>query len=310
MQFTGERYTPEVTGDIRLEHLHRYEWCTAFTADKKVLDIASGEGYGSYTIANNAASVVGVDISDEAIKHAQSKYHDKNNLKFIQGSTSNIPAFDNSVDVVTSFETIEHHAYHDEMMSEIKRVLTEDGLLILSSPNKKIYSDLAGGNHNHFHVKELYFSELKDLLAQYFSNVCFYGQRVTATSLILPFESNIVYSDIGAFSETESGTVKSGPTNIDAMYFLVLASNAKLPPPPNATAFFSEIDNAFYEKQREVLMLSEEIRRMSSYQEEITAVLHQRDNDLLEARRLLAKNSTLSGLGSSILQKILKKLKI
>ncbi|MBE7527045.1 MAG: class I SAM-dependent methyltransferase [Burkholderiales bacterium] len=66
-------------------------------------------------MAGVAHTVVGVDISDEAVRHASSVC-DKPNLKFIQGSATNIEFPDGSFDVVVSFETIEHLAEQAEML--------------------------------------------------------------------------------------------------------------------------------------------------------------------------------------------------
>ena len=127
---------------------------------KIVLDIASGEGYGSNLISYYAEKVYGVDISESAIENAKLKYT-RSNIEFLKGSTSNIPMPNNSVDVILSFETIEHHDEHHQMMQEFKRVLKTDGVLILSSPDKLNYSDKTGHN-NPYHIKELYKDELID----------------------------------------------------------------------------------------------------------------------------------------------------
>lgn len=283
MEFTGERFVPTLQGDIRLEHFHRYEWCLPYVAGRKVLDIACGEGYGSRILARTAASVIGVDIADEAVSHAQQVYAGVEHLSFRQGDAAEIPLPDHSVEVVVSFETIEHHDRHVEMISEIRRVLTEDGLLIISSPNKKIYSDLAGGDHNHFHVKELYFSEFDALLRDYFSSVAHFGQRVTAGSLLLPLQAEAPGTALSTYTETSSGVLERNPQHIEPMYYLAVAANRPLPPLPAATAYFSEIDNPFYEKQREVLELGKEIRRMSDYIAEANTVLQTRDSDLRQA---------------------------
>lgn len=279
MEFTGERFIPTLSGDIRLEHFHRYEWCLPFVAGKRVLDIACGEGYGSRILGRTAQSVIGVDISPEAVEHAKAAYHSQPSLSFKQGDAAEIPLPDQCVDVVVSFETIEHHDRHTEMLSEIRRVLAPNGLLILSSPNKSIYSDLAGGNHNHFHVKELYFTELDELLKQYFSSVAYLGQRVTATSLLQPLQGD-ASKTLKAYTETTGGVKEAAPAAIEPMYYLALASNAALPDLPQASAFLSETDNAFYEKQREVLQLETEVRRMSDYIAEVTEVVRLRDSNL------------------------------
>ena len=97
--FSGERYVPEVHGQIEIEHLHRYALAIEIAKDKDVLDIASGEGYGSHLLSSVARSVIGVDISRETIEHSRKKY-EKNNLIFKVGSACKIPLEDSSVDVI------------------------------------------------------------------------------------------------------------------------------------------------------------------------------------------------------------------
>jgi len=63
-------------------------------------------------------------------------------------------------DLVVSFETIEHHDEHEQMLAEVKRVLKPDGMAIISSPDKAIYTDKPE-YHNSFHVKELYREEFE-----------------------------------------------------------------------------------------------------------------------------------------------------
>ena len=84
-----------------------------------------------------------------------------------------------SVDLVVSFETIEHHDRHLEMVKEIRRILRPDGVLIISSPDKHEYSDVPGFK-NEYHVKELYLSEFTDLLASHFTHVGVFGQRISS----------------------------------------------------------------------------------------------------------------------------------
>ena len=187
MEFTGERYLPNVDGQIKYEHLHRYALCLEFVEGKRVLDIASGEGYGSALLAKIAQSVVGVDISQEAVDYAEKEYSSYQNLKFLIGSCDSVPLEDCSIDVVTSFETIEHHDKHKEMMQEIKRVLKPDGVLIISSPNRLTYSDEPNYS-NPFHVKELYYDELVKLLNACFKHIQVYGQKIATGSFVFPLQ--------------------------------------------------------------------------------------------------------------------------
>src|SRR5438105_4325866 len=117
LEWTGERLVPQMNGNITYEHLHRYAFATALAKDKDAVDIACGEGYGSALLSETARNVIGVDISPEVIHHAQSKYQ-KNNLQFRLGACWGIPVESGSIDLVVSFETLEHHDRHIEMLAE------------------------------------------------------------------------------------------------------------------------------------------------------------------------------------------------
>ena len=152
LQWTGERYLPEVKGMIELEHYHRYLFSLPFCKNKTVLDIASGEGYGTYLLSQQSKKIIGVDIDKDAIGHAKNKYEICENITFIHGSCLDIPVSKNSIDVVVSFETIEHIYEHEIFLREIKRVLKKDGILVISTPDKYTYTDIVE-HKNIFHKK-------------------------------------------------------------------------------------------------------------------------------------------------------------
>jgi ubiquinone/menaquinone biosynthesis C-methylase UbiE len=226
LDFTGERYVPSIKGQIYYEHLHRYAIAERMCAGKRVLDLACGEGFGAAFLARRAATVVGVDIDGETLVHARRMYYQAN-LRFLTGSASSIPLPDASVDVVVSFETIEHLDDHEAMLAEFQRVLTPGGVLFISSPNKLVYSDKAK-YHNPFHVHELYYEEFRDLLQRRFPNVAIYGQQLVASSVLHPLG--------GALSEMArwySGNVEridlGLPTLSDPVYFIAACSAGRLP---------------------------------------------------------------------------------
>jgi len=247
MEFTGERYVPTEAGEIRHEHLHRYAWCTRLVEGKDVLDIACGEGYGSAMLARRARSVKGVDIAGDAVAHASATYQGIHGLEFMQGNAAEIPLDDNSVDVVVSFETIEHHDRHREMLSEIRRVLRPDGLLVMSSPNRVVYTELAG-HHNEFHVKELDFAEFDAVLREQFDEISYFGQRLAVGSYIFTLRAaGFTIPAIDAQTDTGSEVVERAASLADPVYFIAVAgaldaeSKAKLHP----SVLFSEAEDLY-----------------------------------------------------------------
>ncbi|WP_121357016.1 class I SAM-dependent methyltransferase [Flavisolibacter nicotianae] len=230
-EWTGERLETFVLNENTIEHLHRYAIALQYAKDKVVLDIASGEGYGSNLLAQSAEKVYGVDIDAATVQASKEKYR-KRNLIFQQGSADAIPVEDNSVDVVVSFETIEHHDRHEEMMKEIKRVLKPGGVLILSSPDKKYYSDLPN-YRNPFHIKELYFGELKALVQRHFGHSAFFLQGMFRGSLVVPENGAGGFDSFsGNYNEIKPGK------GFRPVYNLAIASEQ-----PIANPAFSVFDN-------------------------------------------------------------------
>jgi ubiquinone/menaquinone biosynthesis C-methylase UbiE len=247
LEFNGERLTTGVFEYWSLEHLHRYAIAMSLVQGKKVLDIASGEGYGTHLLSKKALTIVGVDISETAVRYATNKYQ-KPNLSFRTGSASFIPLEDNSVNVVVSFETIEHHDEHDKMMQEIKRVLAPGGLIIISSPDRKFYSDIPN-YRNPYHVKELYAFEFEQLIAKYFSNTVFFKQKTIFGSVI---SSSINESaQMIEYSGDYSGIGdKSGLQ--DCPYIVCIASNDSMKDIPiNTSVFFNNDMFNLYSKLRD-----------------------------------------------------------
>ena len=229
MEFTGERYIPNIdSAEISYEHWHRYLYATLFVKGGVILDVACGEGYGSFLLAQHAKHVVGVDISAEAIRHASHTYVQEN-LQFKEGSLGSIPVGpDASFDGVVSFESIEHVDEEEQraFLGEVKRILKPDGFFLISTPNKLAYSDIPAYT-NEFHVKEFQVSEIRSFLEARFRYVKLIGQRIYPVSYLWNMqggESPLVEFRI-EFSE--SGFHPSEDEKVP-LYVLALCSDKEL----------------------------------------------------------------------------------
>jgi SAM-dependent methyltransferase len=222
LEFTGERFVPGARGEIWVEHWHRYHFASRFAGGMRVVDAACGEGYGSALLARAAASVVGADLSAQAIAHAKATYAGVPNLSFAQAPCTKLPLADASADLFVSFETVEHIHEQEEFLDEIARVLAPDGLLLLSCPNKREYSDRRGFA-NEFHVKELYRDELESLISRRFPHSRWYGQRPSFFSVIAPEPR----AEAGHLAEvSEANPAEAGAALGEPLYFLVAASRS------------------------------------------------------------------------------------
>lgn len=170
----GERMVPETSDDATFwEHVYRYAFACRFVKRKRVLDIACGEGYGASALQGaGAAQVIAVDISEEVCSHARQKY----GLDARIGTAEKIPLPDASVDVVVSFETIEHVANPLRFLDECGRVLVPGGRLVISTPNKGVYTR-KGEPPNPFHCSEMTEEEFSSVLRSRFRRIKFYSQH-------------------------------------------------------------------------------------------------------------------------------------
>ena len=232
--FDGERYVSGLlgnadSGDIQSEHYHRYLFALRFCHDRDVLDIASGEGYGSHLLGQVAHSVIGVDANEEAVTFANRNYL-TDRVSFKTGIAEKLPITDTSIDVVVSYETLEHFTDHDAFAAEVKRVLRPGGLLVISSPNRIVYTEQAN-YHNEWHLRELDHDEFMAYLHGSFAHVRLFAQRPLIGSVIARDEGldearleSFILGDGGVFLHTEG--VPQPP------FFLALASDNDLPLAP------------------------------------------------------------------------------
>ena len=155
------------------EHAYRYRFAAQYVRGKRVLDIASGEGYGTAVLRRaGSRSVVGIDLSQVMCSRARDKYGER----FCAGDAHAIPLSDHSVDVIVSFETIEHVPRPDTFLDECVRVLVPRGILIVSTPNKSVHSE--SPEPNPFHCSEMNEGDFLSLLGSRFTHTKRYVQIV------------------------------------------------------------------------------------------------------------------------------------
>jgi GT2 family glycosyltransferase/ubiquinone/menaquinone biosynthesis C-methylase UbiE/glycosyltransferase involved in cell wall biosynthesis/uncharacterized coiled-coil DUF342 family protein len=225
LDFTGERMTSDISGQIAFEHFHRYCLARDLAVGRNILDVASGEGYGSALLADVARSVVGVELDAASVKHAREAYP-RENLRFLEGDATRMPLPDACVDMVVSFETLEHLGDHDRFLSEVRRVLRPGGLFLVSTPDRDVYS-APGQPKNPYHVLELTPPQFSQLLSTHFTHHRILAQRALIGSVLAPRDE--VGGNWRTYDSYQEGRVEPHSGLAAAFYLLGIASDAALP---------------------------------------------------------------------------------
>ncbi|MBM4168447.1 MAG: class I SAM-dependent methyltransferase [Ignavibacteria bacterium] len=177
---------------VDLIHLGRYRFALAYTAEKNVLDIACGIGYGTHMIARGggARAATGIDVSRDAISQAEQTYrHPALRFHLLDGKV--LPFSDHTFDTVVSFETIEHVFDERFFLQELRRVMKRGGSLVISTPNKRFHSFGRRIPWNPYHVREHTPERFRRLLEQYYSRIEFWGgQEFLAPNILNAFRTN------------------------------------------------------------------------------------------------------------------------
>ena len=190
--FMQERYVPGTWSTLaEYEHLPRYLFAKDFCDGKQVLDFGCGTGYGTAVLAQQAHSVFGIDIDASALEWAR-QHHTATNLAFEEKADLGLSLPNQSFDVIICFEMIEHvyESTQVEAVQSFARLLKNDGLLIISTPNPEI-TKLYGPNP--FHLKELSRDEFLGLLHKQFPYVLLLEQAIQPAILIQPSEDAARY---------------------------------------------------------------------------------------------------------------------
>src|SRR4051794_27408617 len=166
----GERTLPDVPEENYWfrRHLVVYEWVARQVAGRRVIDMASGEGYGADVLARRAAAVVGVEANPDAFEHARVRYV-RDNLRF---ERSMVEVYAEPCDAIVFLQTIEHVRDPDAVLEHFAAMLAPGGALFVSTPNVLTLAPAgAERSGNPWHVREYRPDEFRALCAAHFAHV-------------------------------------------------------------------------------------------------------------------------------------------
>jgi 2-polyprenyl-3-methyl-5-hydroxy-6-metoxy-1,4-benzoquinol methylase len=178
---------------IKLNHGYEYSnnlSLTQFLEGKEVLEMGCGNGYLSFCLYKYVKKLDGYDVDKSAIVQAKinsRKFGLQDKLNFYEYSNYNTQLMDEGYDIVLSSDVIEHVEDPLKYLSVCKRVLKENGYLILTTPNGLITHKnpkLIKMNSS-WHITEYYPTELADLLnlSGFFIEKSFSNLNITHTHI-------------------------------------------------------------------------------------------------------------------------------
>ena len=245
---TGERFLPGAPNstETAYDHLTRYRFAERYVRGKTAIDLGCGAGYGTYSLAKVAQNILGVDLSMEAIVHAAERYQAPN-LRYEVGNVVGLPYEAGSFQVAVSFEVIEHLQRPEELVLEAKRLLKDDGVFVVSTPNKQTYSNNQN-RVNLYHLKEMYPPEFQELLELNFQHVQLHWQGALAGSVITP--------DPREIPKDGQGTLESAQFSLDdpafgdrfptTLYMVAVCTNGEAPEPLHKPFLIIDRDRQIY----------------------------------------------------------------
>ena len=182
MLWTGERVLPMMQQhDVRdvQQHAARYLFAMRFCVHKNVLDVACGEGYGTWILSWAADYASGVDINKEAVDWANRCYRTMpdSRVRYDVMDAESLYWTPESLDVIVSFETIEHLVHPEALVRSAYKLLKPGGLFICSAP---------WNSGSKYHIRDFTKEDLQALVSTQFSTMEYFVQDVGREMEIRP----------------------------------------------------------------------------------------------------------------------------
>ncbi len=293
-EFTGERVIPGlVDADLFNEHISRYKFAARLIPKGgEILDLGSGTGYGTVELLSGGTSIVGADVSAEAVAYARANYG-REGVTFLEASCESVPRADHQFDLITCFEVIEHLENWRGLLAEAQRLLRPGGSFVVSTPNKAYYAETRGKTGpNPFHTHEFEYAEFESALKEYFPHVRIWSQNHAAAIVFAP--------------PTPAGAVleASGSRVPEDSHFFIAVCGAAQGAREEVFAWVPESGNLLRERESHIAKLEAELARKDQWLNQAldahAALQREHEGTVLELR---AKNDWAAGLNTRIAER-------
>ena len=183
-------YSIEAQGNDYIEDMLRYRFACGFVFGKRVLDVGCGTGYGAWLMREEGGAeiVLGLD------RFTQSLSTEDGTVQFAAGRVEQLPVADRQFDVAVSMETVEHLQDPLPYLWEMRRVLREGGLVIVSTPLNNREDRMRPANPHH--IREYSQEEFAALMTEVFDEVSFWSQVTSYNDDLAMVQTPVVNSGV------------------------------------------------------------------------------------------------------------------
>ena len=123
------------TGEQLARLYHRYNVAYRYCRSGRVLEVACGTGFGLGYLARAASCIVGGDYTGSLVRIAQDHYRGR--IPLLQLDAHALPFQDASFDTLVLFEALYYLRHPDHFLEEARRVLSEEGVLVICTVNRE-----------------------------------------------------------------------------------------------------------------------------------------------------------------------------
>ena len=253
----GDAFTSAV--ESLYNSLAVYRFSQPYVAGKSVAVVGRrADRLGTALLAETAESVTCL-VNGAAVKDSPAP-----NVNHQKITLPNLPYPEGYFDVVVALQAIETLKRPEDLILEMKRVLSKEGILILSTPDKQTHSN-DRNFRDPYSKRELYAPEIRELLEKNFERVKLYRQSCVGGGLILDLEADLSKATVQAvrFSVPGSPADTEPPP---AHYILAVCGNEDLPETGTYARLLLDKDHLAQEEREElhedVELLKEEVSRM------------------------------------------------
>jgi glycosyltransferase involved in cell wall biosynthesis/ubiquinone/menaquinone biosynthesis C-methylase UbiE len=173
----AQAYYGEFGEKIQQETQQRLHWIRDNVVGDHILDVGCSQGIGPILLARQGKTVLGVDISQQAVDEAKVELEKENDsvkekVDFIVSDFLELDIEKNQFETITITEVLEHLYHPEEFITKAYDLLKEDGRLIVTVP--------FGINDHPDHKKTYYYHDIYQMFVNGFNiiNVSFLGKWI------------------------------------------------------------------------------------------------------------------------------------